>query len=384
MGVPWRVAFALQDDGFYLRSDIIWHKPNPMPESVTDRPTKAHEYIFMLTKSSRYYYDAVAVAEPQVCTDPRLIKSGLVRGRLYGYDSKEATLRKPRKHDGTDSGSDGGAIRNHSGNSLNNPNGMRNRRDVWSVTPKPYTGAHFAVFPPELPRICMLAGTSEMGCCPQCGAPLKRMVEHTRTLIQPPSAKNRQSSVSGLNSTGPRPSATTITTGWEPTCDCDAGDPVPCTVLDPFNGSGTTGAVAKRLGRNYIGIDRDETYAKYAQKRIAAVEAAPLPEFLITPAKRDEPRIPFGTVLERGLLQAGDFLYDERKRHRARVKADATLIAASQLGEVRGSIHKVGAAIQGLPACNGWTFWCFDTGSKLVPIDILRQRIRAETVGKAN
>jgi len=272
MGVPWRVAFALQDDGFYLRSDIIWHKPNPMPESVTDRPTKAHEYIFMLTKSSRYYYDAVAVAEPQVCTDPRLIKSGLVRGRLYGYDSKEATLRKPRKHDGTDSGSDGGAIRNHSGNSLNNPNGMRNRRDVWSVTPKPYTGAHFAVFPPELPRICMLAGTSEMGCCPQCGAPLKRMVEHTRTLIQPPSAKNRQSSVSGLNSTGPRPSATTITTGWEPTCDCDAGDPVPCTVLDPFNGSGTTGAVAVALGRRYVGIELNPEYVALSRQRIASAQ----------------------------------------------------------------------------------------------------------------
>ncbi|MDD3287716.1 MAG: DNA methyltransferase [Alphaproteobacteria bacterium] len=155
-------------------------------------------------------------------------------------------------------------------------------------------------------------------------------------------------------------------------------------ILDPFFGSGTTGAVAKRLGRNFIGIDRDATYAKYAEKRIAAIDSAPQPEFLITQSKRDEARVPFGTVLERGLLHAGDYLYDERRRHRAKVKADATLIAASQLGEVRGSIHKVGATVQGLPACNGWTFWYFDTGNKLVPIDILRQKIRAETAGTAN
>lgn len=155
-------------------------------------------------------------------------------------------------------------------------------------------------------------------------------------------------------------------------------------ILDPFFGSGTTGAVAKRLGRSYIGIEREKSYAKFAEQRIAEIESAPQPEFLITQSKRDEPRIPFGTVLERGLLQPGAFLYDERKRHRARVKADATLVASSKTGEVRGSIHKVGASVQGLPACNGWTFWCFDAGKKLVPIDLLRQRIRSELVGQAN
>ncbi len=151
-------------------------------------------------------------------------------------------------------------------------------------------------------------------------------------------------------------------------------------ILDPFFGSGTTGAVAKKLGRHFIGLERDETYAKYALRRIAEVSAAPSAEFLITPAKRDEPRIPFGTVLERGLLHAGDHLFDERQKHRARVKADATLIATSRGGdEIRGSIHKVGAGVQGLPACNGWTFWCFETEDrKLVPIDILRQQIRAQ------
>ncbi len=155
-------------------------------------------------------------------------------------------------------------------------------------------------------------------------------------------------------------------------------------ILDPFFGSGTTGAVAKKLGRNYIGIERDPAYAKHAKKRLAEIKSPPQPEFLITPSRREEPRIPFGTVLERGMLRPGDFLYDERQRHRARVKADATLIAADRSGEeIRGSIHKVGATVQGLPACNGWTFWCFDAGNKLVPIDLLRQRIRAEIVNHA-
>jgi modification methylase len=154
-------------------------------------------------------------------------------------------------------------------------------------------------------------------------------------------------------------------------------------ILDPFFGSGTTGAVAKKLGRNFIGIERDPAYVKHARKRLAEISATPQAEFLITPSKREEPRIPFGTVLERGLLTPGDVLFDERQRHRARVKADATLIAPSRMGDVCGSIHKVAASVQGLPACNGWTFWCFEAGDKLVSIDILRQRIRAEIAGQA-
>ena len=151
-------------------------------------------------------------------------------------------------------------------------------------------------------------------------------------------------------------------------------------ILDPFFGSGTTGAVAKKLGRHYIGCERDLHYIKYATKRLAEIQTQAEAEFLLTPAKREEPRVPFGTVLERGLLHAGDNLFDEKQRHRARVKADATLIASTRTGEeVRGSIHKVGASVQGLPACNGWTFWYFETQDrKLVPIDILRQQIRME------
>jgi modification methylase len=153
-------------------------------------------------------------------------------------------------------------------------------------------------------------------------------------------------------------------------------------ILDPFFGSGTTGAVAKQLGRHFIGCERDKEYAKHAERRIANTAAAPNPEFLTTLSKREEPRIPFGIILERGLLRPGQFLCDERQRHKAKVKADATLQANARGDQIIGSIHKVGALVQGLPACNGWTFWCYDSDGRglLAPIDLLRQRVRAETL----
>jgi len=154
-------------------------------------------------------------------------------------------------------------------------------------------------------------------------------------------------------------------------------------IVDPFFGSGTTGAVAKKLGRHFIGIEREKAYATYAEKRIAAAVTSPDNEFLFTPTPRDEPRVPFGILLERGLLKPGVTLFDASgKRHQAKIIADANLAAVLPLTQekVRGSIHKVGALVQGLPACNGWTFWHFKSGSAFAPIDILRQRIRAETV----
>jgi DNA modification methylase len=139
LGIPWRVAFALQADGWYLRSDIIWHKPNPMPESVTDRPTKAHEYIFLLSKSPRYYYDAAAIAED----------TGKAGGppRVFGAKVQEGTLRQDVGREFVD-------------------NGNRNRRTVWTVPTSPYSGAHFATFPPDLIEPCILAG------CPPDGTVL--------------------------------------------------------------------------------------------------------------------------------------------------------------------------------------------------------------------
>ena len=145
VGIPWRVAFALQADGWYLRSDIIWHKPNPMPESVTDRPTKAHEYVFLLAKSARYYYDAESVKEP----------SAGVSGGGFSRRTAEAQL-------------------NHGAMTLQRPedDGFRNRRSVWTVTTKPYKGAHFATYPPDLIRPCIRAGAPENGVVldPFCGS----------------------------------------------------------------------------------------------------------------------------------------------------------------------------------------------------------------------
>ena len=136
-GIPWRVAFALQADGWYLRSDIIWHKPNPMPESVTDRPTKSHEYVFLLSKSARYYYDGEAIKEESITNDPRRPYGSNGAWSIDGRDKIEAGAGSVRKTDAT----------------------RRNARSVWSITTRPYAGAHFATFPPELPERCIRAGS---------------------------------------------------------------------------------------------------------------------------------------------------------------------------------------------------------------------------------
>jgi modification methylase len=148
-------------------------------------------------------------------------------------------------------------------------------------------------------------------------------------------------------------------------------------ILDPFFGTGTTGAVARRLGRRFIGLERDPDYAAIARKRIAQVE--PLAGEDVTPrlAKRAEPRIPFGVLIEAGLLQPGTILSDPSGRLHARVRADGTLSADNSHGQHRGSIHQVGAAVQGAPACNGWTFWHFEQAGARLPIDHLRQQVRA-------
>jgi modification methylase len=145
-------------------------------------------------------------------------------------------------------------------------------------------------------------------------------------------------------------------------------------VLDPFFGTGTTGAVAKQLGRTYIGIERDGDYIKAARQRLKAIKKIEDQTLLHTPSKRSQPRIPFGSVVERGLLRPGTVLTDFAGRFTAKVKADGTLISA----EHKGSIHQVGAAVQGAPACNGWTFWHMSMKGGKVAIDVLRQKVRAE------
>jgi modification methylase len=145
-------------------------------------------------------------------------------------------------------------------------------------------------------------------------------------------------------------------------------------VLDPFFGTGTTGAVAKQLGRNFIGIEREAAYIQGAKARIADTEELPIEALKTTVGKRAEPRIPFGTLIERGLVKAGETLYDPTHRIAARVRADGSIACKDN----SGSIHKIGAHVQGAEACNGWTFWHVQRGPNLVPIDLLRSQIRAE------
>jgi modification methylase len=145
-------------------------------------------------------------------------------------------------------------------------------------------------------------------------------------------------------------------------------------VLDPFFGSGTTGAVAKQLGRNFIGLERDADYVRLARARIHGIKPAPDDAIEVTRSKRAEPRIPFGWVVERGLLPPGTVLQGPQKRHRAKVRADGSLVCA----DATGSIHRIAAHVQGLDACNGWTFWHFESDGSLVSIDVLRQRLRAD------
>jgi len=162
LGIPWRVAFALQADGWYLRSDIIWHKPNPMPESVKDRPTKAHEYIFLMTKNDRYYYDSDAIKE--------LLAAVTLNDKRVGVDISKGGI-KDYASAGVQNPSDVRA------RIFNNLNGKRNKRTVWTVTTKPYRGAHFATFPPDLIEPCILAG------CPEGGVVLDPFVGSGTTVM---------------------------------------------------------------------------------------------------------------------------------------------------------------------------------------------------------
>jgi DNA modification methylase len=254
IGIPWMVAFALRADGWYLRSDIIWHKPNCMPESCRDRPTKSHEYIFLLSKSQKYYYDSDSIKEPAITTENR---SG--KGKYDGDGSMKA-----RALTGSDP----------------NPLG-RNKRTVWTVATKPFAAAHFATFPEKLIEPCILAGTSERGVCPECGKPWIRQVGK-QTIYLSNAAKAGTTALAGKGHTSSQvrenhdirlgPCTQTETIGWIPSCSCSC-DPVPAVVIDPFFGAGTTGLVAKKLGRRFIGIELNEDYIGMAQKRIAAVPA---------------------------------------------------------------------------------------------------------------
>lgn len=255
IGIPWRVAFALQDDGWCLRQDIIWHKPNPMPESVRDRCTKAHEYIFMFTKAPRYFFDSEAVKEPAVSGHPS------------GNGFKRPARESYKNADGTARGND---------EQWKDVGGKRNRRSVWTVTAKPYKGAHFATFPPDLIEPCILAGAPEF-CCAACGAPRESVVEKKTSFGGGSGRAGR--SADEVNASGKwagiqygrnlklGPTVASRVIGFRPTCSCDAPD-APGVVLDPFGGAGTTGLVAVRTGRDAVLIELNPEYADLARDRL--------------------------------------------------------------------------------------------------------------------
>jgi hypothetical protein len=269
MGMPWRLAFALQADGWWLRQDIIWSKPNPMPESVTDRCTKAHEYVFLLSKSAKYYYDAQAISEPSQGDygegkSGKWIDSAQDIGSVYGIEKVTGNQNKGR---------------------LNQFSGAtRNKRSVWTIASESFSEAHFATYPTKLVEPCIFAGTSEKGCCPKCGAPWSREVDRV-----PATSKECPKTVSahiarggtgtpvgtvGKSGSG-RINGSITTIGWYPSCSCNKDDgglelePIPCTVLDPFSGSDTTGLVARDNGCKYIGIELNPEYIDISAKRMA-------------------------------------------------------------------------------------------------------------------
>ena len=257
MMMPARVAMALQADGWWLRSEVVWHKPNPMPESVTDRPTGAHEKIYLLTKQPRYFYDAVAVRtavarEYHAETNDRAYWEGTAKYQAIGHATH-----------GFRRGSEelGGA----------------NLRNVWRVPTYSFKGAHFATFPPRLIEPCIKAGTSERGCCPGCGAPWVRVTASTTRFE---SGSGRAGRTPGGKFAGTKqaetgaydirmgPVKSTATLRWEPSCSCEAGKPIPATVLDPFGGAGTVGLVADNLGRDSVLVEISAEYAAASETRI--------------------------------------------------------------------------------------------------------------------
>lgn len=273
VGIPWRVALALQDDGWWLRSEIIWHKPNGMPESVCDRPTRNHEQVFLLAKSSDYFYDKEAIAEP--------VKNANTTGA-------NSTLRvdkvpKDRKPNGNESVDE------------MTMDAMRNKRSVWSIPTAAYSEAHFATFPPKLAETCILAGTSERGVCPSCGAPWVRLIEETKLRRERPNDFTKRTGEDGTGNVCANSVAGVAirTVGWEPSCDCQvqegtgsanaygeeewrwvAPEPVPATVFDPFGGSGTTAAVARALGRHAVLCELNPEYVDLVPGRVEAVMAS--------------------------------------------------------------------------------------------------------------
>lgn len=272
VGIPWRAAYALQADGWYLRADVVWAKGvsfsrtdhgNAMPESVTDRPVRGHESIFLLAKSADYYYDHYAVQEDAV-TQPqrRLTPRSSARGRAMRQDKAYPyrLMDEPGRQQA-----------------------RRNLRDVWRINTRPFKDAHFAAFPPDLVRPMIRASTPEAGCCAQCGAPRRRILSRKRLeaarRCEPDQRTGGVLPEQRWDRADMTPRAVSEWlaahpighVGWEPGCGCGAGI-TPAAVLDPFAGSGTTGAVAIEEGRRAVLIEPQSGYHGIIRTRLDALE----------------------------------------------------------------------------------------------------------------
>jgi DNA modification methylase len=263
VGIPWMLAFALRADGWFLRQDIVWAKPNPMPESTLDRCTKAHEYLFLLSKKARYFFDNEAIkseASRKGCGN-----------RSHKYRDAAAVAVSAGDH----------GQRTKLGLLPIEAVEQSNKRSVWSIATHSFGGKHFAAFPPRLVEPCIMADTSERGCCPACGAQWLRTVSTSRTFASGSGKSGRplkgkaRGRVQGGGSTGDvrrGPVVRTITTGWIASCSCDAGEPEPCRVFDPFNGAATSMLVARYLGRQGIGLELSWEYIGVQLDRLARPE----------------------------------------------------------------------------------------------------------------
>lgn len=270
IGIPWRVAFALQADGWILRNDIIWSTPNPMPESVRDRFTVSHEYVFLLAKSPRYFFDQDAVREPHTDVTLNRVKYGL----NHRHPGDKGVGIPPVKTTTVEGAGDFGTATvttSAMGDRFANPLG-RNRRTVWTIPTKSYKGAHYAVFPESLVEPMILAATSAKGVCPECGAPWARVTEKVREARGDAfGRKDVGDHDHGQAGSDYEALVEVKTVGWAPTCAHEMADPVPATVLDPFAGSGTVGLVAQTHSRRAILIDLNGEYLTQQLARNAQV-----------------------------------------------------------------------------------------------------------------
>jgi DNA modification methylase len=287
--IPERFAWAMIENGWILKNKIIWHKTNPMPESVSNRLSKTYEFIFHFVKSTDYYYDLDAIRKPLAASSITRIsqdienQSGSSRGYQAGYKPNS-----PMKAVCNPMGKNPGDVISFDDELCTDvnlliqkwkqmhPDDWDKPCDVLDISSTPYSKAHFATFPLSIVELCVKAGSSEMGCCPVCGAPLKRIVvkhfipqsDVSPSILAKGSLKGFDPSC-GWGDT-PRGSSVVSTIGWDISCSCDAGDPIPSVVLDPFAGSGTVGEFCRHNNRNSILIELNEDYKPLIDDRIIA------------------------------------------------------------------------------------------------------------------